>query len=180
MLNTEISATLKVIYDRTGLVIPDIFLIEEDGEMRKKWTVTGVFNHYQEKIYLRPKLFSHCNDIEYYTELLNRWNRQYNLPNATPEQVQYYMQEAEKQRVKDAQKTIIHECGHYLHWKYNYFKGLNIPYDVEHISKHARKNSRENFACAFVDYVLKTMPVESKRYQRVDSIIKDMQRKGCL
>ncbi len=36
MLNTEISATLKVIYDRTGLVIPDIFLIEETAEMRKK------------------------------------------------------------------------------------------------------------------------------------------------
>ncbi len=171
MLNGEIKRAIKTINDRTCLVIPDIFYLEENDIMKRRWTVNGTYDPLAQRISLRPSLFQPVSDVEHYTKLVNRWRKEYSAVEATPEEVAYFMQEEEKSRLQRNQVTIIHECGHHIHNIYFWNKGLRIPYDAPNISQYARKNSRENFATAFASYVLQLISADCKRYQKMESLI---------
>ena len=180
MLNDEIKQAVKTIYDRTGLLIPDIFYLEENEKMKKRWTIRGTYDPLSHRISLRPSLFIPVTDVDYYTKLLNRWYKEYDASGATPEQVAFFMQEQEKSRRQDNQITIIHECGHYIHNIYFYNKGMRIPYDAPNITQYARKNCLENFATAFTSYVLKLIPIDCKRYQKMESLIEECRERQSV
>ena len=50
MLNDEIRIALQTIYDRTGLIIPDIFYLEVNDLMKIRWTVNGTYDALSQRI----------------------------------------------------------------------------------------------------------------------------------
>lgn len=164
IMEKEINDAIRRISRKTGIVIPvSIFHIEETPLMKSRWTVSGEYAALAQCIYLRPNIFEPIIDFEDFKANAVR------MHDCSDEQIREVMHRAEQHRRDKNQKTIIHECGHYIHHRLFGLKAMRIP--RQDGSSYSRTNAKENFACAFAEYILDLIPPDSKRYQKMKELL---------
>lgn len=175
-MSIEIQNAISLIKEKTGISIPDnIFIIGLTDRMKDTWYSMGEYIAFAEKIYLRPSLLTPITESDYneYEQMLNDPAHSMGSEKMTKEQVVEFMSRKEAERKKNVIRVIVHECGHYVHYKYFGGQGMNIPRDTK-VRSNSMKNARENFADAFTDYVLELVPADSKRYIKMVELLNNV------
>lgn len=147
---------LNMIFERTGIQFNEDNVIIEMTDVFKTHKLWNGYYSYGDYVYIHPSLFN----IEEKIAQQPFWSL--DIPK------EEYIRIKKEMLLNTAIEVIAHEIGHWVHHKYFDDKGMYI---CDARGKLAKKNARENFAVAFQQYVQKTIPDNSKRYQRMQAII---------
>lgn len=163
-----IRGAIALVKEKTGIDYPyEWVIVTDEGFKRNRWA--GVYRH-GNNIYVRPRLFKPLDE-----EKLRKRYREDNGCHYTIDEngkwieitEDEYVDGYDKTRVRDAQHTIIHEIGHWVHtW---YFNGRSMY--IRGAYGYAHKNRFENFAVGFQQYVQDTLFHQSRRYKRMHTIL---------
>lgn len=181
-INDEIREAVALIKEKTGIDVPlTVFDVVVDDFLKSHTRAAGCYG--LSGIRIRPSIFKGFWIID-----PDRYRAEYNKDSSRSvicgkdgklkrlnedEYVEWCIETYTELNTKHYLEICIHEAGHWVHDVYFNYK----PMYLRGGTRYAHRNGKENFAVAFQQYVMGEIPKISSRYQRMDEIIKSIDRK---